>query len=462
MPEVDGEATESSPTSQPKPSELLSREQLYELVWREPMLRIAERLGVSSSYMARVCIELRVPRPQRGYWAQIEFGKAPSKPDLPPALPGGLIEWRPGSAIGTTLRSVARSAKSTAPVPIGGDSDSPQTEPRARSTGKRPAFVAKRHELLTGVKPRFLKTRKVENGILRPYKRLLVDVMSSEAKLDEALDAAQALFSALTAKGFHVGFSAPGAQMRRADIDLLDKPSKRHYHRSTWAPERPTVVFIGELALGLTVFEMTEEVEVVYVNGQYLPVRTLSALQLRRYTGPHHWTSKEERASGRLCVQAYCPSWRVNWTKRWQEEKPGEFTSLVPAVVRELEAVAPELSRQIDQARLKAEEERRKWQEDMRRREEAAERARQEKARQDARQELLAAISAWDEQRRVLEYFSAVEKATALAPDVDMVHISGRLALARDLLGDLNPLDLLRKWRAPSERGAGKAFAGEG
>ena len=33
----------------------LTREALYELVWSEPMLKVAARFGVSSIYMARVC-----------------------------------------------------------------------------------------------------------------------------------------------------------------------------------------------------------------------------------------------------------------------------------------------------------------------------------------------------------------------------------------------------------------------
>jgi hypothetical protein len=32
----------------------LPREDLYALVWKEPMLKIAGRFGVSSSYLARV------------------------------------------------------------------------------------------------------------------------------------------------------------------------------------------------------------------------------------------------------------------------------------------------------------------------------------------------------------------------------------------------------------------------
>ena len=74
-----------SPTDASRAAERLSREQLYELVWREPMLRVGERFGVSSSYLARVCTELRVPRPPRGFWAQLEFGKAPAQEPLPDA-----------------------------------------------------------------------------------------------------------------------------------------------------------------------------------------------------------------------------------------------------------------------------------------------------------------------------------------------------------------------------------------
>jgi len=55
----------------------VSREALYGLIWSEPMLRVAARFGVSSSYMARVCTLLNVPRPERGYWSKLAVGKAP-------------------------------------------------------------------------------------------------------------------------------------------------------------------------------------------------------------------------------------------------------------------------------------------------------------------------------------------------------------------------------------------------
>ena len=71
----------------------VSREALYEMVWSEPMLRVAARFGVSSSYMARVCTLLNVPRPERGYWAKLAVGKAPKQPPLPEPRPGDPLEW---------------------------------------------------------------------------------------------------------------------------------------------------------------------------------------------------------------------------------------------------------------------------------------------------------------------------------------------------------------------------------
>jgi hypothetical protein len=438
-------------------SQAVTRQELYDMAWQMPMLRVAERFGVSSSYLARVFTELRIPRPPPGYWAQVEFGKSPARPSLPPARPGELTEWSPGTSVGATVRSLTKVVQTDEKSVVPAAAQTASVE-AAAPRSKRKARVSnaenlpKRHELLTGVRPFFLKSRKVENDILRPFKRLLVDVLASEKMLDAVLDATQALFDACVRRGHHVGIAGSGLQMRRTDIDLLEKPSSRHYHRAVWSPERPTLVHVGGVAIGLTVFEMTEEVEVVYVNGKYLPVRDLSYLQLRRYTGTHHWRSKEEHASGRICLQAYCPSWRVTWAKRWPELKQGTFQSMVPQIVSELEGQAPDLARQLEEARIRAEEEHRRWEEERRRREEEAERQRREKARQDAKRDLLVAIEAWDEARRIADFFRAAELMLNQGIEGTDAAALDRLRLAKELIGQPDPLALLKSWKAPEER----------
>ena len=79
---------EHSPPDLLQVDSTVTREDLYELVWAEPMLRVAARFGVSSSYMVRVCTLLNVPRPVRGYWAKLTVGKAPKQLHLPEPRPG--------------------------------------------------------------------------------------------------------------------------------------------------------------------------------------------------------------------------------------------------------------------------------------------------------------------------------------------------------------------------------------
>jgi hypothetical protein len=48
---------------------MISRDELYQLVWSKPMTKVAEQFDLSGSYLARICTLLNVPRPERGYRA---------------------------------------------------------------------------------------------------------------------------------------------------------------------------------------------------------------------------------------------------------------------------------------------------------------------------------------------------------------------------------------------------------
>lgn len=427
----------------------LSREQLYELVWREPMLRLAERLEVSSSYLAQVCTELRVPRPPRGYWAQLEFGKAPARPALPAVRSGDISEWRPGESIGTNERTTKSKTNAQPPTVSGAQVATPgiRRRPYKAEAGK---YL---HPILIGIRQFFEKTRDTENGILRPFKRLLADVLSSKEGLDVAIDAANMLFQRLTSRGHRIAIAPTSAHLRRADVDLREMPRKNHYQHSAWSPARPTVVYIGEVPIGLTLFEMTEAVEMLYVgNSNYVPIRTLTPEQRRRYPEPRYWTTTKDLPSRRFCLQVYCPSWRVSWVKRWPEEKPGQLFSVVPDIVQELESTAPELSAKLDAARILAEEEDRRRKDEQARRREADERARQEQRRQDARRDLLAVIAGWDETLRIDAYFAAAAQAAERLDAHERHRLLSRISLARELVGKNPPLEMLLHWKAPGER----------
>ena len=69
----------------------LTREQLYDLVWVKPMTKVAKELGISDVMLARICAQKDVPRPPRGYWANLGSGKKRRtyvKPPLPDLISG--------------------------------------------------------------------------------------------------------------------------------------------------------------------------------------------------------------------------------------------------------------------------------------------------------------------------------------------------------------------------------------
>jgi hypothetical protein len=436
--------------------EPVTRDQLYDLVWETPMLRLGERFGVSSSYLARVCIELRVPRPERGHWSKLEFGKPSPKPELPPARPGDLTEWKPGTSLGTTERTTEQ-VRRARPTAIAPESGAPHLTKASRAQPSSPQD--KRHALLVGVRPLFLKTRDSDTGLLRPFKKHLVDVVSSERNLEANLDAADTLFKALTAKGHRVLMAppySPASPMRRAPVDEREAPTRNGYHAGVWSPDRLTVVYVGDVPIGLTLFEMTESVEMVYVGGtkgsKYLPVRDLTPAQLRLYREPRYWRTNKHGASGRLALQAYSPSWSIAWVKRWQETKAGQFSSMVPGIAAEIGQAGPEIASKLEEARLKAEAAELKRQEERRREVEVAERARKIKARQDARSDLLAAIASWEQTRSVHAFFASVEHDARALEASEQEALRARLDLARELVGELDALGALKAWKAPQER----------
>jgi hypothetical protein len=61
----------------------ISRKELYELIWSEPITTLARQFGISDVGLAKVCRRSDIPAPPRGYWAKVAAGDSISRPDLP-------------------------------------------------------------------------------------------------------------------------------------------------------------------------------------------------------------------------------------------------------------------------------------------------------------------------------------------------------------------------------------------
>jgi len=65
-----------------------SRAELYNLVWAEPMIKLAEKYDISDVGLSKACKRAGIPVPPRGYWARIRHGRKSPRSPLPPAETG--------------------------------------------------------------------------------------------------------------------------------------------------------------------------------------------------------------------------------------------------------------------------------------------------------------------------------------------------------------------------------------
>lgn len=414
----------------------LTREALYALVWSEPMLKVAARYGVSSSYLARVCTRMNVPRPERGYWAKLAVGKAQEQPPLPDAQPGDELVWsREGDNI-----QVAR------PLP----------KPPDRAVQKRVMTAAPRpgqHPLINGAKALFEAGRlSYDVGYLKPAKKLLLDLAVTKTGLDKALSFANQLFLSLEDSGHRVVIAPHGEYLHREAVDEREEPRRNPGYSNLWSPGRSTVVYIGTVAIGLTIIEMSEEVEVRYVNGKYVREKDYIPPKRGRYAADHSWTTKKDFPTGRLCLQAYSPYPRAKWANRWREIKDRDLTSQIKGVVKELEQAAIEIARLVEEGERQAKLEHQRWevQQEQWRREEEARRA--AKALKESREELLQIIDAWAEAKRLEQFFADAERRAADLSDEERTKMFKRLKLARELIGGADALVHFMAWKSSGER----------
>jgi hypothetical protein len=77
-------ATGPAPPAKKRPSfRKITRRELYDLVWSEPIRALAPRLEISDVGLAKVCRRSDIPIPPRGYWAKTAVGQITPRPDLP-------------------------------------------------------------------------------------------------------------------------------------------------------------------------------------------------------------------------------------------------------------------------------------------------------------------------------------------------------------------------------------------
>ncbi|TFE94137.1 hypothetical protein B5M44_23870 [Shinella sumterensis] len=149
---------------------------------------------------------------------------------------------------------------------------------------------------------------------------------------------------------------------------------------------------------------------------------------------------------------AYSPYSRVTWTTDWQETKSVPLDKSLRTIVKALEAAAVALVAQLEEADRKAEIARREREaaEERRRREEDQRRIQQ--SFKESRDHLGQVIQQWAEIMNIEQFLRGVEDHAANLSRDERRQVLERLSLARNFLGNQNPLEFFMSWKTPTER----------
>jgi hypothetical protein len=124
-----------------------TRQELYDLVWTTPMVKLAKEFGLSDVGLRKICVKHDIPTPPLGYWAKLNFGKPVKKTPLGP--PGKDVSDRVLVSVFTTVEmpkeviDAAISARERVQAPIVVPNEAPAQLHRAAQALKRALRSAK-------------------------------------------------------------------------------------------------------------------------------------------------------------------------------------------------------------------------------------------------------------------------------------------------------------------------------
>lgn len=337
----------------------ISRQELYDLVWSEPMTKLAKRYGLSDVGLAKICRRLNVPRPGRGYWARKRRGRVGSRPPLPVLKDGKMcvaVITKGGKPALDTQQS------SKAQTMIASEILEQNRIHVSESPDVLYPLVARTEKSLRGARPN-------DRGLVEPRAKNCLDVQVSRESVDRAVRIMDALLKALQARGFTVA--------------VKDKP------------KRVTTVLVLEETLEFSLEEMVIRKEHV-----------LSPAEQKKKER-HPWSAfgipqYDPVPTGRLSLRLR-NLWLRGVRMTWSDGKVQRLENRLNAfIIGFINAAVQKRTERLERERRE-----REWEAERRRREEKARLIREEKERLA---ELEREAENWRKSQMIRAYIEAVRK----------------------------------------------------
>ena len=218
----------------------ISREELYDLVWTMPMMRLADIYDISDVGLAKMCRRLRVPRPPVGYWQRVAAGQKTSRTPLR-AVPRGL-EVRLATVTLRLRVEKPAEVESSSMQRIRAFEEAPENRIEVPSDLDSAPKIVKR----TAKELRPRKRRVAYSDYYGPPRdpvRDILDLRVTEPTLPRALRIMSALVHALEQRGLMVVTEPP---TRGPVAELWRRDQDREWSSDRWRPLITLVLFPDE------------------------------------------------------------------------------------------------------------------------------------------------------------------------------------------------------------------------
>lgn len=411
------------------------REALYHLVWREPAERITVLYGISTELLTKRCSELGIPRPLAGYWKALAKGTAPAIPALPALKKSKAVKALKNNTPSAQPPSIT--AAKPAPVVV---------------TRKQAPVTGNGYGLINDLKTYLPAASVTDDGYYKPTKKKLLDLNVSDTGFDSAIEFLSRFFDALGKKGYRVTLDLQKERLLRADIDIKEDPKEGGYRwRNLWRPYTPSIICIGNMYFAFNLAEMTEYVPAKKVKNRY--VRDEKMVRwMRGNSGLFPHVSKNTLPTGRFLLQLYSPYPSAKWLLQFRQTKQCGLISQIPKMISAMQEAVPLISRQLEQARIEAEEWRIRCEREHAIYLEKKRIEQEEQAYNASRTELKSIMAQWTEDKRLEQFFHQAESDALTLDEQQKVQVMERLQLARQFLSEDTAVERLLKWKTPKER----------
>lgn len=204
-----------------------TREELYEMVWKEPLTSIVNRYHMTYTELRQVYHDLNIPIPAGGYWSKLRWGKEAERVELPEDYSGKqvveLMEKEPGD-----------------PVPLLSINSKSADETDIEEVFEVPQRLTNPDILITNTKEYYDAVRKFDWRSRASYPERK-DVLSIDVQfnnLPRALRIFDTIIKILRARGHDISFGWKGSEaviygeeigMRLREINKVSSKTKEGY-----------------------------------------------------------------------------------------------------------------------------------------------------------------------------------------------------------------------------------------